>query len=247
MPSRSVTSLNLDRADLEALHRGGFLHDMANRDSDRILLKKGRLTAREHALMQRHAAIGEELCRTVRSFDAVRGIVRHHHERLDGRGYPDRLAGDAIPLLAQIVTVVDVYDALTSDRPYRRRSRPPQPSKRCGRSRERGRIRRIVERFASLLPDIVNEQTDCRREPAGRTPPMVSDRRGDGIGSLAPLKRSPKSRTARSRANVRDVSRAATFTQARATVIGTAARQLRVIRSTTRCSASSRSKGPVNR
>jgi len=58
--------------------------------------------------------------RTARSFEAVRPIVRHHHERLDGRGYPDGLAGDQIPLLARIVSVVDVFDALTSDRPYRK-------------------------------------------------------------------------------------------------------------------------------
>jgi putative two-component system response regulator len=85
-----------------------------------VLLKKGRLTAREYDLMKCHPAIGDDLCRTVRSFDAVRPIVRHHHERLDGTGYPDGLAGSEIPLLAQIVTVADVYDALTTDRPYRK-------------------------------------------------------------------------------------------------------------------------------
>jgi len=70
--------------------------------------------------MKQHLIIGDDLCRTVRSLDDVRGIVRHHHERLDGRGYPDGLAGDAIPLLARIVTIVDVFDALTTDRPYRK-------------------------------------------------------------------------------------------------------------------------------
>ena len=86
-----------------------------------MLLKKGRLTRKEYELMKRHPAIGDELCRTVRSFEAVRPIIRHHHERLDGRGYPDGLSGDRIPLLAQIVSIVDVFDALTTDRPYRRR------------------------------------------------------------------------------------------------------------------------------
>jgi putative two-component system response regulator len=70
--------------------------------------------------MKRHPVIGDELCGTVRSLEAVRPIVRHHHERLDGRGYPDGLAGDGIPLLAQIVSIVDVFDALTTDRPYRK-------------------------------------------------------------------------------------------------------------------------------
>jgi putative two-component system response regulator len=115
------TALSLDRADLDTLSRGAFLHDIGKiAIPDRILLKKGRLTPDEYRLMQQHPVIGDDLCRTVRSFEAVRGIVRHHHERLDGRGYPDQLAGDAIPLLARIVGLVDVFDALTSDRPYRK-------------------------------------------------------------------------------------------------------------------------------
>jgi len=113
--------LQLDRADLDALHRGAFLHDIGKiAIPDRVLLKKGRLTRQEYALMKRHPSIGDELCRTVRAFESVRPIVRHHHERRDGRGYPDGLAGDAIPLLAQIVSIVDVFDALTTDRPYRK-------------------------------------------------------------------------------------------------------------------------------
>ena len=113
--------LRLDQPNLEDLHRGAFLHDIGKiAIPDRVLLKKGRLTRKEYELMKRHPAIGDDLCRTVRSFEAVRPIVRHHHERLDGRGYPDGLAGDRIPLLAQIVSIVDVFDALTTDRPYRK-------------------------------------------------------------------------------------------------------------------------------
>jgi putative two-component system response regulator len=112
--------LNLGDEDLVALHRGAFLHDVGKiAIPDRVLLKKGKLTRAEYALMKQHPVVGDDLCRTVRSFEAVRPIVRHHHERLDGRGYPDGLAGDRIPLLAQIVSVVDVFDALTTDRPYR--------------------------------------------------------------------------------------------------------------------------------
>ena len=70
--------------------------------------------------MKQHPVIGDALCSTLRSLEAVRPIVRHHHERLDGRGYPDALSGDEVPLLAQIVSVVDVFDALTTDRPYRK-------------------------------------------------------------------------------------------------------------------------------
>jgi putative two-component system response regulator len=113
--------LELEQADIDALYRGGFLHDVGKiAIPDRIMLKKGKLTAKEYGLMKRHPVIGDELCATVRSLDRVRPIVRHHHERLDGRGYPDGLSGDAIPLLAQIVAVVDVFDALTTDRPYRK-------------------------------------------------------------------------------------------------------------------------------
>jgi putative two-component system response regulator len=113
--------LNLGQADLDALYRGGFLHDIGKiAIPDRVLLKKGRLTRKEFELMKRHPVIGDDLCGTVRSFDAVRPIVRHHHERTDGLGYPDGLAGDQIPLLAHIVSVVDVFDALTTDRPYRK-------------------------------------------------------------------------------------------------------------------------------
>ena len=114
-------SLGLEQQDLNTLYLGGFLHDIGKISiPDRVLLKKTRLTHREYLLMKRHPIVGDELCQTVRSLEPVRPIVRHHHERLDGRGYPDGLAGDGIPLLAQIITIVDVFDALTSERPYRR-------------------------------------------------------------------------------------------------------------------------------
>jgi putative two-component system response regulator len=113
--------LNLDQSDLDALYRGAFLHDIGKiAIPDRVLLKKSRLTRTQHALMKQHPVIGDDLCRTLRSLESVSPIVRHHHERCDGRGYPDGLAGDQIPFLAQIVRVVDIFDALTTNRPYRR-------------------------------------------------------------------------------------------------------------------------------
>lgn len=114
-------ALDLSSSDLDALFRGAFLHDVGKIGiPDRILLRKGRLRRSEYEEMKRHPAIGDALCGTLRSLEAVRPIVRHHHERLDGRGYPDGLSGDEIPLLAQIVSVVDVFDALTTDRAYRK-------------------------------------------------------------------------------------------------------------------------------
>jgi putative two-component system response regulator len=113
-------ALRLDSSDLDTLNRGAVLHDVGKVAlPDTILLKPGRLDPDEIALMREHPVVGDNLCRTVRSLERVRPIVRSHHERRDGRGYPDRLRGDEIPLLAQIVAVVDVFDALTTNRPYR--------------------------------------------------------------------------------------------------------------------------------
>jgi putative two-component system response regulator len=115
------SALHLPAADLDALYRGAFLHDIGKIGiPDRILLRKGKLGRRDYDVMKQHPVIGDTLCATLRSLDSVRPIVRHHHERMDGRGYPDGLSGDQIPLLARIVSVVDVFDALTTDRPYRK-------------------------------------------------------------------------------------------------------------------------------
>ncbi|MEX2271456.1 MAG: HD domain-containing phosphohydrolase [Vicinamibacterales bacterium] len=112
--------LDLEDHEIGALHRGGYLHDVGKIGiADSILMKPGRLTAEERTVMQRHAVIGEALCGDLQLLRAVRPIVRHHHERRDGSGYPDGLAGDQIPLPAQIMAIVDVYDALTTDRVYR--------------------------------------------------------------------------------------------------------------------------------
>lgn len=113
-------ALGLGHDELAALHRGGFLHDIGKiAVPDRVLLKDGALDAVEVGLMRAHTIIGDTLCAGLRSLRLVRPIVRHHHERLDGSGYPDGLKTDAVPLLAQIVSIVDVFDALTTERPYR--------------------------------------------------------------------------------------------------------------------------------
>ena len=112
-------TLGLDEDAIFALERGGFLHDIGKVGiPDAVLLKPGSLTPSEYALMQQHTVIGDRLCGELRSLRTVRPIVRHHHERLDGSGYPDGLSDDAIPLLAQIMSIVDAFDAMTTDRPY---------------------------------------------------------------------------------------------------------------------------------
>jgi putative two-component system response regulator len=115
-----ATALGLGEEQRLALDRGAFLHDVGKVGiPDAILLKNGPLTSQERKIMQQHTVIGHRLCGQLRSLDQVRPIVRHHHERLDGSGYPDGLRGDEIPLLAQIISIVDVYDAVTTARPYR--------------------------------------------------------------------------------------------------------------------------------
>lgn len=105
---------------LEDLAWGGVIHDIGKIGvPDSILLKPGPLSTGEAEIMRTHVVIGEEIARPLRSAQGVLPIIRHHHERIDGSGYPDRLAGDAIPLPARIVAIADAYDALVSDRPYR--------------------------------------------------------------------------------------------------------------------------------
>jgi len=105
---------------IETLRRGAYLHDVGKVGiPDSILLKQSPLTVSEFAVMQRHTTIGDAVCANMRSLASLRPIVRHHHERLDGSGYPDGLAGDDVHFLAQIVAICDTYDAMTTKRPYR--------------------------------------------------------------------------------------------------------------------------------
>ena len=112
-------AVGLDQDDVAAIARGGALHDIGKVGiPDAVLMKPGPLTPDEYALIQQHTVIGDGLCEGLRSLRKVRPIVRHHHEHLDGSGYPDGLCGDAVPLLAQILGIVDVFDAMTTERPY---------------------------------------------------------------------------------------------------------------------------------
>ena len=112
--------LGVEESMLKALWLGGFLHDLGKiAVPDRVLLKSGPLDAAERAVIQTHPVVGADLVREMRTLDGVRPIIRHHHERFDGSGYPDGLRGESIPLGARIMAIVDVYDALRTERPYK--------------------------------------------------------------------------------------------------------------------------------
>jgi cyclic di-GMP phosphodiesterase len=104
-----------------ALRRGGLIHDIGKLAvPEHILLKPGPLNPEERKIMENHTIAGERICAPLRSFRNVLPIIRYHHEKLDGSGYPDGLKGDQVPLTARILQVTDIFDALTTDRPYRK-------------------------------------------------------------------------------------------------------------------------------
>jgi putative two-component system response regulator len=118
--TKMAERLHLPQNQCAALRRAGVVHDIGKiAVPESILVKKGPLTDDEWAIMRQHPLVGERICSPLKSFRLVLPIIRHHHEKLDGSGYPDGLRGDQIPLTARILQVTDVYDALTTDRPYR--------------------------------------------------------------------------------------------------------------------------------
>ena len=121
MGERVAELMGLPELARTTIRIGGYLHDVGKiAIADRILLKPGPLTEAEYAEMQRHAEIGGDIVSTHESMTGIAAIVRHHHERFDGRGYPDRWSGEAIPLGARIISIADALSAQTMDRPYRR-------------------------------------------------------------------------------------------------------------------------------
>jgi putative two-component system response regulator len=114
--------LGLSEDEKDSLRKGGILHDIGKIGvPDKILNKAGPLTSEERLIIKMHPGQGAKICEKLKTMRGAIPVIRHHHERLDGTGYPDNLCGRDIPLLARVLTIVDIYDALTTTRSYRKR------------------------------------------------------------------------------------------------------------------------------
>jgi len=159
-------AFHLPDAELTALRRAGVLHDLGKiAVPDHILLSTRALTPEEWAVMRQHPATGERLLMSLKSFDDVRPLVRHHHEHLDGSGYPDGLRGEAIPLTVRIFQVVDAYDALRMRRPYKEPFSKAEAFRLLADEAGRGKWdARVVEALATLFAgDTALEETYAAR------------------------------------------------------------------------------------
>lgn len=145
--------LGLSRSEVRDLMWGGYLHDIGKIGiPDSILLKTGQLHPNEWDIMRQHVLIGEKICQPLRTMKGVVPIIRHHHERWDGSGYPDNLAGDRIPYLAQVFQLIDIYDALTSERPYKAAFTSEESLALMGLEVEKGwRNPELMQRFADFI------------------------------------------------------------------------------------------------
>lgn len=153
MGEKTARVLGLSEQERTTIRIGGYLHDVGKiAIADRILLKPGPLTDDEYREMQRHAEIGGSIVSTHEAMTGIAEIVRHHHERFDGAGYPDRLAGEAVPIGARIIAVADAMSAMINDRVYRR-ARPADEAWAEIRRHTGGQFDpAIVEAFEAAVP-----------------------------------------------------------------------------------------------
>jgi putative two-component system response regulator len=152
-------AMGLETASLLTLYRAGYLHDVGKVGiPDSILFKRGKLTASEWAVMRTHVIRGEQICRHLKSLEPVLPIIRHHHERWDGSGYPDGLVGEQIPLMARILQIADIYDALVNPRPYKPAYTPEKALAVIEKETAQGwRDPEIVNLFFRLHRDVISK------------------------------------------------------------------------------------------
>ena len=182
--------LGFTSSDLDTLRRGGYLHDVGKIGiPDSVLLKKTRLTADEYEVMKRHTIIGESLCGNLRSLAPLRAIIRNHHERLDGSGYPDGLRGQAVPVLAHVIGIVDAFDAMTTDRPYRSALTVTEAFGELRAEAARGAMNaEIVEIFiATIQRDFAGAPMAERRRAHSEAEGMLSSVLAQQLPHLSPL------------------------------------------------------------
>ncbi len=157
--SQSVTKLALDTAramncsacEIESLKISSLLHDIGKiAIPDHILLKPDHLTDEEYEIIKNHPAIGENILRSIALFEDERKIIRHHHERWDGKGYPDGLSGENIPFSSRILSVADSFDAMTTDRPYRKGLETDEAMGELQRNRNIQFDKDVVDAFMSV-------------------------------------------------------------------------------------------------
>ncbi|PDV98077.1 HD-GYP domain-containing protein [Candidatus Chloroploca asiatica] len=139
---------------LKAIRFGGLLHDIGKISvDDAILRKPGKLTSEEYEQIKKHPEYGARIIQPMRFAADVGPIIRHHHERWDGRGYPSGLAGEAIPIGARIVAIVDAYDAMMTDRPYRKALGLPETLRRLRDGQGREWDPQLLDLFLALVEE----------------------------------------------------------------------------------------------
>jgi putative two-component system response regulator len=151
--------MGLSSYELDELNRGSLLHDIGKIGvKDAVLNKVDKLTGEELAHIRTHPARGYEICKSLKSFKNLLPIIRSHHERMDGKGHPDGLAGDEIPVMARICSITDAFDAMTSNRPYRKGISPIQAANIFEREMNSGQWDpEIIKVFVKLIRDSYQE------------------------------------------------------------------------------------------
>ncbi len=164
---RLATEAGIGEREMVWFRMGAFLHDLGKTEvAEEILNKPGRLTDEERAAMERHPVIGDEMLAPVEFPWDIRPMVRSHHERWDGRGYPDGLSGDRIPIPARILRIADVFDALTTARSYRRRL-TPEEALAIMEEDEGSFDPEIFALFKAVFPELVGRATQAQAQPVG--------------------------------------------------------------------------------
>ncbi|MDJ0601742.1 MAG: response regulator [Crocosphaera sp.] len=145
--------LNLSPVEINDLILASHLHDIGTvAIPDAVMMKQGKLNEEERELIKKHVLIGEEICKPMQNRRGIAQIIRHHHERWDGSGYPDGLIGESIPKLAQIFQILDIYEALTSQRPYKQAYSNQEALKIIKEEAEKGwRNVKLVQQFVAFM------------------------------------------------------------------------------------------------